>query len=73
MKKRIIPLKKVSVILATVFMAAVGMILTGILALADSAINSRGNFVLDGEKISVYDSDIDYLQSELDALFQELP
>lgn len=68
MRKRIRFVKKISVMLA-----AAGMISTGISVVADSGIESKGNYIFDGEKVSVYASDIDYLQSELDALFQELP
>ena len=68
MRKRIRFVKKISVMLA-----AAGMISTGISVVADSGIESKGSYIFDGEKVSVYASDIDYLQSELDALFQELP
>lgn len=73
MKKRTLPVKKVSVMFAAACVAAVVMISTGISVLADSAIKSKGKLVFDREEISVYASDIDYLQSEMDALFQELP
>lgn len=73
MRKRIRFVKKISVMLAAAFVAAAGMISTGISVVADSGIESTGSYIFDGEKVSVYASDIDYLQSELDALFQELP
>lgn len=39
---------------------------------ADS-VRSRGNIVLDGGKMSIYASDLDYLQSEVQVLYGELP
>lgn len=73
MKKRMIPANKIFIMSAAVFVAAAGIMATGIAALADTGLKSKGNLVFDKEEISVYASDIDYLQSELDALFQELP
>lgn len=72
MKKRMIPVYKILIMLTTV-LAAAGMISTGISVLADSGLRGKGNLVFDKEEISVYASDIDYLQSELDTLFGELP
>lgn len=73
MKKRITFVKKTSVMFVTAFVAVVVMITTEISAMADSAIKSKGRLVFGREEISVYASDIEYLQSELDALFKELP
>lgn len=36
-------------------------------------IKSRGNFVLDSGKMSIHASDIEYLQSEVQSLYSELP
>lgn len=47
---------------------------TGISVQADARdIKSRGNFVLGSGEMSIYASDIDYLQSEVQTLYSELP
>ena len=62
------------------FMAFIAMLslfcgsLTRIPAYAESdSIESGGGFVLNGGDVSVYASDLDYLQSEVLALYDELP
>lgn len=48
--------------------------LTGISAYAGSdSIESRGNFILSGEELSIHASDMDYLQLAVQGLYDELP
>lgn len=50
------------------------IVVGGIPAHADTRdIKSRGNFVLDSGKMSICASDMDYLQSEVQTLYSELP
>lgn len=50
------------------------IVVTGISVQADArAIKSRGNFVLGSGEMSIHASDIDYLQSEVQTLYSELP
>lgn len=73
MKKGKIYVKKIFVMSAIAFMGIAGMISTGISVLAASTMGSKGAFSFEDGKLSVYNSDLDYLQSEVEALFQELP
>lgn len=64
-----------------IFIGAAGLlavicliVVVGIPAQADTrVIKSRGNFVLDGGEMSICASDMDYLQSEVQTLYSELP
>lgn len=59
---------------AAVLTAACVITLTGISVHADTrVIKSRGNFVLDSGNMSIHAADVDYLQSEVAALYGELP
>ena len=65
--------KKILITLITIISLVCGT-LTRISAYADfDPIKSRGNFVLGGGEMSIYASDLDYLQSEVQALYDELP
>ena len=55
-RKRLIPY-------AAMLWITVGVLLPGIIVAADSAIRSRGSFVLKNETLAVYSSDVDYLQT----------
>lgn len=57
---------------AAVTAASIAGIIT-FCSLTASAQNSRGSFVLGSGEMAVYASDIDYLQSEINALFDEIP
>lgn len=60
----------ITAVLTTVCMIA----LTDTAAHADIRdTKSRGNFVLDSGQMSIYAADVDYLQSEVKALYNELP
>lgn len=56
-------------------MATGGVIFARFSAFAKTNIKSKENFVMDNGnvKVAIYANDIDYLQSELNDLFNELP
>ena len=65
--------KKFFMALAAVLSLVCGSF-TRILAYADSdPVKSRGNFILSNEELSICASDMDYLQSGIQALYGELP
>lgn len=64
--------RKTLIMLTAALLIASGISLTGITAYADSVVKSKGNFVLRDETMAIYSSDIDYLQSEIEALLNEL-
>ena len=65
--------KKIFMALAAILALVCGSF-TRILAYADfDPVKSRGNFILSNEELSICASDMDYLQSEVHALYDELP
>lgn len=66
-------MKKKKVILSGIMAVTIAGAAVGGSSLTASATNSRGNFILESGEVAVYASDIDYLQSEIDALFREIP
>lgn len=66
--------KKIVIIGAVCVMTVIGVSLPKIISLADSGIMSKGTFTLqDGSEVAIYQEDFNYLQDEIDDLFQELP
>lgn len=67
-------MKKKIVIGAVCAMTVIGVGLPKIISLADSGIMSKGTFMLqDGSEVAIYQEDFNYLQDEINDLFQELP
>lgn len=64
--------RKRLILFAVISLVFVGIVSTNVSA-ADSGVRSRGNLVLDNGQIAIHAADIDYLQSEVEALFRELP
>ena len=66
--------KKIVIIGAVCAMTVIGVGLPKIISLADSGIMSKGTFMLhDGSEVAIYQEDFNYLQDEINDLFQELP
>ena len=57
----------------TIVCAAISMAVFPSYAVNVGNINSKGNIVLEDGEVALYASDIDYLQNEIDNLFDEIP
>lgn len=67
-------MKKVNQIKIGAVLLVIEVLLTGISASANNTnISSKGDFVFeDGTRVAFYASDVQYLQQEIEALFNEI-
>lgn len=65
--------KRILILSAAIFIIVTAVVLLKTTSLADSAINSSGNFILQDEsEMAIYQEDFLYLKNELGDLFDEL-